>query len=94
MLNVISKPKAILVFYYLKVYEKNIYKSKLAKHLDCSMNHAVNLINRLEKEELIFFDTKGRKQIIHLTAKGNEVAERVLKLLELLNEIPERIRGS
>jgi len=88
MINIIAKSKCLLAFYYIKLYDGKIYISSLSKYLKCTDNHMVKLINILVKNNFISFKIEGRKKLIYLTDKGNEISDRVLKILTLLGEIP------
>lgn len=59
------------------------YASELSKSVDCTYSHAVRVIQRLEKNDLVETEEKGRRKNIFLTDKGRKVAK---KLSELLSE--------
>lgn len=59
------------------------YASELSKSVDCTYSHAVRVIQRLEKNNLVETEEKGRRKNIFLTDKGKKVAK---KLSDLLSE--------
>ena len=63
---------------------KNRYGSVLAKEVDCTYSHAVKILQEMEKAKLVSFQKHGRIKTIELTPKGNDVAEYIEKIRELL----------
>lgn len=76
------KPAMILVA--LRSNLKNRYGSVLAKEVDCTYSHAVKILQEMEKAKLVSFQKHGRIKTIELTQKGNNIAEYIEKIRELL----------
>jgi DNA-binding MarR family transcriptional regulator len=76
------KPAMMLVA--LKKVTKARYGSVLAKEVDCTYSHAVKILQILEKIGLVVFEKKGRIKIIKLTKRGQEVAEHIETIKNLV----------
>jgi len=61
----------------LKKIARARYGSILAKEVDCTYSHAVKILQSLERLNLVVFEKKGRIKLIKLTNKGQEVAENI-----------------
>ena len=61
-----------------------IYASSLAKMIDCTYSHVVKILQEMEKSGLINFDKQGRLKLLSLTKKGNEIAEHIEGIRQLL----------
>ncbi|MEM4181734.1 MAG: winged helix DNA-binding protein [Candidatus Pacearchaeota archaeon] len=77
-----KKPAMMLVA--LKRVSRARYGSVLAKEVDCTYSHAVKILQVLEKKGLIVFEKKGRIKIIKLTKKGQEIAEYIEAIKNLI----------
>lgn len=77
-----KKPASMLIA--LKKSTRTRYGSLLAKEVDCTYSHAVKILQSLQKIELVVFEKKGRIKIIRLTKKGQEIADHIEKVRELL----------
>tara|TARA_Y100000310_G_scaffold282785_1_gene304264 strand:+ start:2293 stop:2577 length:285 start_codon:yes stop_codon:yes gene_type:complete len=73
-----EKPVALLLC-LLKA--QNNYPSQLAKDAQCTYSHTVHLLQKFEKQKLVSFEKQGRLKLVHLTKKGEKVAE-LFKALE------------
>ncbi|MCD6414878.1 MAG: hypothetical protein J7L23_04620 [Candidatus Diapherotrites archaeon] len=65
--------------------DKTWYASLLAKKVDCTYAHMVNMLDSLASGGLVVFDREGRVKIVKLTTAGEELAhefEAVLRRLE------------
>ncbi len=76
------KPAMILVA--LRKSQKNRYGSVLAKEVDCTYSHAVKILQEMEKARLVTFEKQGRIKTIALTDNGNQVAEYIDKISQML----------
>ena len=76
------KPAMILVA--LRKNQKNRYGSVLAKEVDCTYSHAVKILQEMEKSKLVTFEKHGRIKTIALTDDGNQVAEYIERISDLL----------
>jgi len=77
-----KKPSLMLVA--LKKSGKVRYGSLLAKEVDCTYSHAVKILQSLEKLGLVTFEKKGRIKLIKLTKKGQEIADNIDNIKNLL----------
>jgi len=76
------KPAMILVA--LRKNQKNRYGSVLAKEVDCTYSHAVKILQTLENLGLVTFEKKGRIKLIKLTKKGEDIADNIDNIKNLL----------
>lgn len=67
-----DKPVALLLC-LLKA--QNNYPSQLAKDAQCTYSHTVHLLQKFEKQKLVNFEKQGRLKLVHLTKKGEKIAE-------------------
>lgn len=77
------KPAMMLIA--LKKVSRAKYGSILAKEVDCTYSHAVKILQILEELHLVVFEKKGRIKIIKLTKKGQEVADHIESIKEMVN---------
>lgn len=68
----------------LKNAKQEMYASSLAKQVDCTYSHVVKILQELEREGLVKFDKQGRLKLLALTEKGEQVAEHIDRLHQLL----------
>ncbi len=78
-----KKPASMLVA--LKKSTRARYGSLLAKEVDCTYSHAVKILQSLQRIGLVVFEKKGRIKIIKLTRKGQEIADHIEKVRDLLS---------
>jgi len=62
------------------------YASLLAKEIDCTFPHIINILSRFERLGLVSFKAEGRKKLIALTPKGKRLAEAFSKIVGLLGQ--------
>jgi predicted transcriptional regulator len=77
------KPAMMLIA--LKKVSRAKYGSILAKEVDCTYSHAVKILQILEELNLVVFEKKGRIKIIKLTKKGQEVADHIESIKEMVS---------
>lgn len=77
-----KKPASMLIA--LKKSSRARYGSLLAKEVDCTYSHAVKILQGLQKIGLVVFEKKGRIKIIKLTKRGQEIADHIEKVRDLL----------
>jgi predicted transcriptional regulator len=82
--EIFFRKKPALMMIALKRLSKVRYGSVLAKEVDCTYSHAVKILQTLENLGLVSFEKKGRMKLIKLTKKGEEVAENIKKIRELI----------
>ena len=61
-----------------------MYASSLAKSVDCTYSHVVNIIQHMEDSNLVHFQKKGRLKLLKLTEKGNQIADCFVSAKNLL----------
>lgn len=76
------KPAMILVA--LRKSTKNRYGSVLAKEVDCTYSHAVKILQEMERARLVNFIKRGRIKVIQLTETGNNIADHIERIRNLL----------
>lgn len=82
--DVFFRKKPALMLIALKKSSKARYGSILAKEVDCTYIHAVKILQGLEKIGLVQFEKKGRIKLIKLTKRGQEIADHIEQVKELL----------
>ena len=82
--NVFFREKPAMMLIDLKNAKSEVYASSLAKHIDCTYSHVVKILQQMEDSGLINFNKKGRLKLLTLTKKGQEVAENIEKIRNLL----------
>ncbi len=83
--NTFFRKKPALIIMALKKGARIRYGSLLAKEVDCTYSHAVKILQSLEKYGLVAFEKKGRIKLIKLTNKGQEVADNMQEIRDMLN---------
>lgn len=84
-LEIFFRKKPALMMIALKKLSRVRYGSVLAKEVDCTYSHAVKILQTLEDLGLVSFEKKGRMKLIKLTKKGEEVAESIIKVRDLIS---------
>lgn len=82
--NVFFREKPAMMLVGLKNAKGEVYASSLAKQIDCTYSHVVKILQQMEKSNLINFDKQGRLKLLTLTKRGEEVAELIEKIKNLL----------
>ena len=82
--DIFFRRKPALMLVSLKKNTRMRYGSILAKEVDCTYSHAVKILQTLEILGLVVFQKKGRIKLIQLTKKGNEVAEAIEDIQQLI----------
>ena len=75
--DIFFRRKPALMLVALKKVSRARYGSMLAKEVDCTYSHAVNILQMLEKIGLVVFEKQGRIKLIKLTKKGEEIADHI-----------------
>ena len=84
MFNTIFREKPALMLVNLYKSKNEVYASSLAKEIDCTYSHVIKLLQQMEKANLLNCDKQGRLKLLRLTKKGNDIAEYIEKLANLL----------
>ncbi|MEM4331001.1 MAG: winged helix DNA-binding protein [Candidatus Pacearchaeota archaeon] len=79
------REKPALMLIALRRMSKAKYGSILAKEVNCTYSHAVKILQLLEKKGIVVFEKKGRIKIIKLTKKGEEIADHIEIIRNLLS---------
>lgn len=82
--NTFFRKKPALILIALQKSSRARYGSLLAKEVDCTYSHAVKILQTLESFGLVSFEKKGRIKLIKLTNKGQNIAESIRKIKDLL----------
>ncbi len=82
--NVFFREKPALMLVGLKNAKGEMYASSLAKQIDCTYSHVVKILQQMEKHELINFDKQGRLKLLTLTKKGEDVADNISNIKNIL----------
>ena len=82
--SVFFREKPAMMLVVLKNAKSEIYASSLAKQIDCTYSHVVKILQQMEKYGLINFDKQGRLNLLTLTKKGEEVADCIDKIRNML----------
>ena len=83
--NTFFRKKPALILMALRKNTRARYGSLLAKEVDCTYSHAVKILQSLEKYNLVAFEKKGRIKLIKLTNKGQEIADSMQKIRDMIN---------
>jgi predicted transcriptional regulator len=83
-LDIFFRKKPAMMLVSLKKNARLRYGSVLAKEVDCTYSHAVKILQTLKELKLVEFEKKGRIKLIKLTKKGEEVADSIDKIRELI----------
>ena len=75
--NVFFREKPTMMLVGLKNSKSESYASALAKSIDCTYSHVVKILQEMEKAGLINVEKQGRLKLLKLTKKGNEIAEHI-----------------
>ena len=82
--NIFFREKPAMMLVGLKNAKGEMYASSLAKQIDCTYSHVVKILQEIEKAGLITFKKQGRLKLLTLTKKGEQVAEHIDSIRQLL----------
>ena len=88
--DIFFRRKPALMLVSLKKNSRMRYGSVLAKEVDCTYSHAVKILQTLEELGLVEFEKKGRIKLIKLTKKGQDVAQAIENIRNLVKWITSR----
>ena len=60
-----------------------IYPSKVSKQIDSTYSHTVNILSKMEENEIVETQKEGRKRILSLTSRGEAYADILTELMEI-----------
>ena len=82
--NVFFREKPAMMLIGLKNAKSDVYASSLAKSIDCTYSHVVKILQEMQKAGLINFEKQGRLKLLTLTKTGNEMAEHINGIMNLV----------
>ena len=82
--NVFFREKPALMMVHLLNKTSDIYASSLAKTVDCTYSHVVKILQEMSKLGLVSFDKQGRLKVLNLTKKGQDMAQYIEKIKNML----------
>jgi len=68
----------------LRKSTRSRYGSILAKEIDCTYSHAIKILQGMERLGLVSFEKQGRVKSIKLTKRGQEIADHVERVTDIL----------
>ncbi len=82
--NVFFREKPAMMLIGLKNAKGAVYASSLAKSVDCTYSHVVKILQEMQKAGLVNFEKQGRLKLLTLTKNGQDVAEHMDQIRNLL----------
>ena len=82
--NTFFREKPAMMLVMLRGAKSEVYASHLAKKVDCTYSHVVKILQDMEKSGLVNFEKSGRLKLLTLTKQGQEIAEHIDKIREML----------
>ncbi|HIH17258.1 MAG TPA: hypothetical protein HA282_01080 [Nanoarchaeota archaeon] len=83
-LDAFFRKKPALMLVALRKSTRSRYGSILAKEIDCTYSHAIKILQGMERLGLVSFEKQGRVKSIKLTKRGQEIADHVEKVTDIL----------
>lgn len=84
------KEKPVNALASLAEGDKVWYASLLAKEIDCTYPHMVNILDEFKKHDLIETKAEGRVKKISLTPDGEDLAIDLQNLLRRMNRLDKK----
>ena len=82
--NVFFREKPAMMLVNLKNSKDGAYASSLAKQIDCTYSHVVKILQEMERAGLVTFQKQGRLKMLTLTKNGQEIAEFMDKIRNMM----------
>ena len=82
--DVIFREKPVMMLVELRNTQAEMYASTLAKKVDCTYSHVVKILQEMNKSGIVAFEKQGRLKILTLTKKGQEIAESLDRVRNVL----------
>lgn len=82
--DVFFREKPAMMLVGLKNAKGAVYASSLAKSVDCTYSHVVKILQAMQKAGLVNFEKQGRLKLLTLTEKGDQVADHIDRVKNLL----------
>jgi predicted transcriptional regulator len=80
MFELFARPKPCSIMVALRDRETNWHLSKLASATETTYVFVTRLTSRLAEEGLVTIESQGKKRIVRLTSKGNDIANAIDEL--------------
>jgi predicted transcriptional regulator len=78
------KPVQIMV--NLRRQTSDNYASAVSRQVDATYSHTIKVLQQMKEHGLVEFEKKGRKKVIQLTSRGEQIAEKLSDLLQELRD--------
>ncbi|MFB6190211.1 MAG: winged helix DNA-binding protein [Candidatus Nanohaloarchaea archaeon] len=78
------KPVQIMV--NLRRQTSDNYASAVSRQVDATYSHTIKVLQQMKEHGLVEFEKKGRKKVIQLTSRGEQIAEKFSELLQELRD--------
>ncbi|MFH1174442.1 MAG: winged helix DNA-binding protein [archaeon] len=82
--DVFFREKPAMMLVNLLRANNEVYASNLAKQVDCTYSHVVKILQEMQKAGIVNFDKQGRLKLLTLTKKGQDIAERIDQVKNML----------
>ena len=80
MFSLFARPKPCKIMTILRDSDTNWHLSKIAKASDTTYVYVTKLIGKLEENNIVAVESKGKKRIVKLTEKGKRIANSIEEL--------------
>lgn len=64
-----------------------MYTSRISKKVDTTYAHACREVGQLEDQGYVESETQGRKKVLQLTQKGEDLADNLINLTEITGDL-------
>jgi len=81
--NIFVKEKPVMAVLAIQKSHSEIYPSKVSKQIDSTYSHTVNILSKMEENEIVETQKEGRKRILSLTSRGEAYADILTELMEI-----------
>ncbi len=81
MKNFFLNEKPVMALVAIRQKRDDVYGSIISKEIDTTYAHTVKILSRLEENDLVETEKKGRKKILNLTEEGKEYSDHFIQLL-------------
>jgi len=80
------KEKPVMALVTLRQNRQEMYGSIVSKKIDTTYAHTIKILAEMEDENLIRSEKKGRKNVLELTEEGKKCADKLVDLMESLDD--------
>jgi len=78
--------KPVMALVTIRKHRGEVYGSLISKKIDTTYAHTVKILSRMEENDLVETEKKGRKKILSLTEKGEEYADNFIQLMNCFED--------